>query len=74
MMIIMDSLCIIGLLCIFNIYCVCVSTDHNHLTEELGDVYAMSHTGDDPLQGMEVLLRVLLDLGTLKQASSSVKQ
>jgi hypothetical protein len=51
-----------------------VSTNFNHLTEQLGDVYAMSHTGNDPLQGMEVLLWVLLDLRTLKQASSSVKQ
>ena len=48
------------------------TTDHNHLTEQLGDVYAMGHTGNDPLQGMEVLLWVLLDLGTLKQVSLSV--
>ena len=51
-----------------------VSTNHNHLTEQLRDVYAMSHTGNDPLQGMEVLLWVLLDLRTLKQASLSVKK
>lgn len=51
-----------------------VSTNHNHLTEQLRDVYAVSHTGNDPLQGMEVLLWVLLDLRTLKQASLSVKK
>lgn len=45
------------------------TTHHNHLAEQLGDVNAMGHTSNDPLQGMQVLLWVLLDLGTLEQVS-----
>ena len=42
---------------------------HDHLAEELRDVHAVRHAGNHPLQSMSVLLRVSLDLWTLKQES-----